>query len=103
MTQKQIDDLIHAPTRLRIMAALVELGPDSEITFPRLQTLLNMTPGNLSSHLKRLEGADYLAMSRSFTPRGVAKTTVRVTDTGIAAFAAYVASLKSIIGAPLEA
>ena len=62
-----------------------------------------MTPGNLSSHLKRLEGADYLAMSRSFTPRGVAKTTVRVTDTGIAAFDAYVASLKSIIGAPLEA
>ena len=53
MTQKQIDDLIHAPTRLRIMAALVELGPDSEITFPRLQTLLNITPSNLSSHLKR--------------------------------------------------
>ena len=63
MTQKQIDDLIHAPTRLRIMAALVELGPDSEITFPRLQTLLNMTPGNLSSHLKRLEGAAFLLES----------------------------------------
>ncbi|MFV0405485.1 MAG: transcriptional regulator [Propioniciclava sp.] len=57
MPPAEMDELIHAPTRLRIMSVLVELGLESEIAFARLQAHLEMTPGNLSAHLKRLEKA----------------------------------------------
>ncbi|WP_425320998.1 transcriptional regulator [Actinomyces qiguomingii] len=96
-----MDELIHAPTRLKIMAALVELGEDSEITFSRLQDLLEMTPGNMSAHIKRLEHAGYLATTKTFTRRGVAQTRIRVTGRGITAFDKYVNDLQALIGRPL--
>ena len=97
----ELNDLIHAPARLKIMASLVELGQDSEITFTRLQDLLGMTPGNLSAHLKKLERVNYLTITKSFTPRGVTQTCVRVTGDGIAAFTAHVEQLKNIVGGRL--
>lgn len=97
-----MDEVIHAPTRLRIMSALVELGPTSEITFARLLALLEMTPGNLSAHLKRLESAGYVAVTKGFTPRGVAQTRIRVTAAGLGAFEGYVDRLREIIGSTLE-
>ncbi|QIM15188.1 helix-turn-helix domain-containing protein [Leucobacter insecticola] len=98
MVSKEMDEVIHAPARLRIMSVLVELGPDSEITFARLQSHLDMTPGNLSAHIKRLERVHYLAVSKGFTARGVAQTSISVTLEGMDAFNAYVEQLKSIIG-----
>lgn len=95
-----MNELIHTPTRLRIMSALVELGTGSEISFSRLQELLEMTPGNLSAHVKRLEDAGYVTMQRGFTARGAAQTHIAITDAGAEAFAEYIKQLKNIIGAP---
>ena len=50
-----LDPVIHAQGRLRITAALATLGADESITFTRLQELLAMTAGNLSTHLRKLE------------------------------------------------
>ncbi|SDM88191.1 DNA-binding transcriptional regulator, MarR family [Actinomyces ruminicola] len=99
----EMDELIHAPTRLKIMSALVELGENSEITFSRLQDLLEMTPGNMSAHIKRLERAGYLATTKTFTRRGVAQTRIKVTSRGIAAFDDYVRQLQTLIRTPLTA
>lgn len=97
-----MNELIHTPTRLRIMSTLVELGTSSEISFSRLQELLDMTPGNLSAHVKRLEDAGYLTMQRSFTPRGATQTHIAITAEGETAFAEYIQQLKTIIGNPLD-
>ncbi|MEZ5088006.1 MAG: transcriptional regulator [Tessaracoccus sp.] len=101
MPAREMDELIHAPTRLRIMSVLVELGTGSDITFARLQAHLEMTPGNLSAHVKRLQQAEYLEITKGFTPRGVAQTYIRVTEKGIEAFNSYIEQLKDIIGTPL--
>lgn len=97
-----MNELIHTPTRLKIMSALAELGVGSDISFTRLQALLDMTPGNLSAHVKRLEDAGYVTMERSFTPRGAAQSHITITLDGEAAFIEYVQQLRSIIGAPLN-
>ncbi len=101
MTTREMNELIHTPTRLRIMSALAELGVGSDISFTRLQALLDMTPGNLSAHVKRLEDAGYVAMERSFTPRGAARSHIAITPDGQAAFIEYVQQLRNIIGTPL--
>lgn len=85
----QPDPLVHAPVRLRLLATLTALPSDDDaLTFPRLAKLLDVTPGNLTSHLRALESADYVATSTTGRGRG-SVTTVGLTPTGRAAFAAY--------------
>jgi DNA-binding transcriptional ArsR family regulator len=55
----ELDPVIHAQGRLRIAAALATLKADESMSFPRLQELLDMTAGNLSTHLRKLEDAEY--------------------------------------------
>jgi hypothetical protein len=43
----KLNEIIHQPVRLRIMAALVTLGPDEEVDFSYLRKLLEVTDGNL--------------------------------------------------------
>jgi DNA-binding transcriptional ArsR family regulator len=53
----ELDPVIHAQARLRIVSALATLDRGESITFPRLLELLDMTAGNLSTHLRKLEDA----------------------------------------------
>src|SRR5690606_29703147 len=64
-----LDPVIHAQARLRIVATLATLDPDDQITFPRLQELLDFTAGNLSTHLRRLEEAGYIAVQKTHRGR----------------------------------
>ncbi|MGD7705688.1 transcriptional regulator [Microlunatus sp. Y2014] len=84
----QPDPLVHAPVRLRLLATLTALPADDALTFPRLAKLLDVTPGNLTSHLRSLEAADYIATTTTGRGRG-SVTTVALTPTGRAAFTAY--------------
>ncbi len=61
----ELDPVIHAAARLRITAALATLHRDESITFPRLQELLEMTAGNLSTHVRKLEEAGYVAVEKT--------------------------------------
>ena len=54
-----LDPVIHGPVRLRVMVTLATLRKGDSLSFTRLQELLGLTPGNLITHLRRLEEAGY--------------------------------------------
>ncbi|WP_127475915.1 transcriptional regulator [Microbacterium sulfonylureivorans] len=93
----ELDPVIHAAARLRITAALATLDPGESIAFPRLQELLGMTAGNLSTHVRRLEDAGYVAVDK--THRGRTPVTyLALTTRGRRAFEDYAETLRSVLG-----
>lgn len=93
----ELDPVIHAAARLRITAALATLDSDESIAFPRLQGLLDMTAGNLSTHLRKLEDAEYVRVEK--THRGRTPVTyVALTTRGRRAFEDYTAALRAVLG-----
>lgn len=94
----ELDPVIHAPARLRIVTTLYEALEDGdEITFPALQKLLDMTPGNLTTHLAKLESAGYVESTKTFVGRKPT-TLVTITPAGRAAFRAYRTQLLELLG-----
>ncbi|MCX2728180.1 transcriptional regulator [Thermomicrobium sp. 4228-Ro] len=91
-----LDELIHQPTRLRIMAALAALAPNSEVEFTYLRDLLELTDGNLSAHLLRLEEAGYVRSRKTFVGRKP-RTYVALTPRGRAAFESHRAALLALL------
>jgi hypothetical protein len=64
-----LDPVIHAQARLRLTVALAALAAGDQITFPRLQQLLEMSAGNLSTHLRKLEDAGYVQITKTYQRR----------------------------------
>jgi DNA-binding transcriptional ArsR family regulator len=91
-----VDPIIHQPTRLKIMAALVSLAEGDQVDFNFLLDLLGLSDGNLSVHLQKLEKAKLIAIVKEFVNR-YPKTWVRITKRGRKAFEEYVSSLESIL------
>jgi len=92
----KLNPLIHQPTRLRIMAALVGMDDGDKADFTFLRDLLGLTDGNLSVHLQRLEEAGYVAVEKTFVGRRP-KTWIWAAPEGRAAFAVHVDALERII------
>lgn len=92
-----LDPVIHAQARLRIMASLATLDPGEQISFPRLQELLEMTAGNLSTHLRKLEDADYVAVEKTHKGR-TPITYLALSRTGRRAFEDYMDALRTVLG-----
>ena len=92
----ELNETIHQPVRLRIMAALVTLEPEVEVDFAYLRTLLEVTDGNLGAHLRKLEEAGYIAINKTFVERKP-RTFITVTDAGRKVFQEHVAALESIL------
>jgi DNA-binding MarR family transcriptional regulator len=94
----ELDAVIHAQGRLRIMATLATLGDGDQIAFPRLQELLDMTAGNLSTHARKLEDAGYVEVEK--THRGRTPVTyLALTKKGRRAFEDYTEALRAVLGA----
>lgn len=93
---RKIDELIHQPIRLRLMAALIALRPGEQMDFVWLRDLLEVTDGNLGAHLLKLEDAGYIAVDKAFVGRRP-KTFLSATDKGRAAFHENVLALKEIL------
>ncbi|MEO5610588.1 MAG: transcriptional regulator [Ornithinibacter sp.] len=93
----ELDPVIHAPARLRIMATLSAVPERDAISFTRLQQLLDLTAGNLTTHLRRLEDAAYVQVWRSGSGRS-ARTTAALTTRGRLALSAYREALTAILG-----
>lgn len=90
----KLDDVIHGRVRLGIMAYLA----DAEAAdFIELKTLLEVTQGNLSVHLRKLEEAGYIGIDKSFVDRKPL-TRVRMTPAGRKAFAAYLEAIAKLVG-----
>lgn len=93
----ELDPVIHAQARLRITAALSTLEPEESITFPRLQELLDMTAGNLSTHLRKLEDAGYVSVDKTHQGR-TPVTYLALSRAGRRAFEDYMDTLRSVLG-----
>jgi DNA-binding MarR family transcriptional regulator len=89
-----IDEVIHGRIRLGVMAFLAGAGAAD---FATLKGRLQATDGNLSVHLRKLEDAGYVAVTKSFVDRKPL-TEVRITDAGRAAFVKYLDSLSKLVG-----
>jgi DNA-binding MarR family transcriptional regulator len=96
MTQDELDPVIHAPARLRIVVTLSTLAVGEDLSFTRLQDLIGLTPGNLITHLRKLEEAGYVTTVKSGS--GVtARTAVALTAEGRAALDRYTTALRQLL------
>ena len=98
--QVELDPVIHAAARLRVTTTLAALGPGDSLAFTRLQGLLDMTAGNLSTHLRKLEDAEYVLVTKGHQGR-VPSTHVEATRLGRRAFEDYVAQLQELLRPPV--
>jgi DNA-binding MarR family transcriptional regulator len=91
-----LNETIHQPVRLRIMAALAALEAGNEVDFTYLRQLLEVTDGNLGAHLRKLEEAGYIAVNKTFVERKP-RTFVSATAEGRRVFQEHVAALELIL------
>ncbi len=94
----ELNEIIHQPVRLRIMAALVALEPGNEVDFSYLRDLLDVTDGNLGAHLRKLEDAGYIAVNKTFVERKP-RTYIAATAEGRKIFQDHVNALETILRA----
>ena len=92
----ELNEMIHQPVRLRIMAALITLEPDEEVDFTYLRNLLQVTDGNLGAHLRKLEEVEYITLNKLFVDRKP-RTFISATAKGREVFDEHVAALESIL------
>jgi DNA-binding transcriptional ArsR family regulator len=96
MTADSLDPVIHAPARLRIVAMLAALPDGASLSFTRLQDMLELTPGNLITHLRKLEDAGYLNSETTGNGRA-SRTSIALTRQGHAALGTYADTLRDLL------
>lgn len=89
----QLDRVIHEKGRLAIMS-LLAAAP--HVAFTEMRDTLNMTDGNLTTHLRTLHEAGYVSVTKAFQ-RGRPLTTYALTSSGRHAFTAYIDLLERIV------
>jgi DNA-binding MarR family transcriptional regulator len=85
--------MLHERGRLAIVSVLAAAG---SVSFTELRDTLEMTDGNLSVHLQRLEEKGYVAIEKQFVGRRP-HTTCRLTKNGRQAFTKYLDHLQALI------
>lgn len=93
-----LNEVIHQPVRLRIMASLACLPSESQASFNYLKDLLELTDGNLGAHLRKLEESGYVEICKTFV-NNKPQTYVEATSLGKKAFREHVAALEEILSA----
>lgn len=89
-----LDRVIHEPARLLIVALLSGV---KEADFLWLLNESQLTKGNLSSHLARLEEAGYVEIEKTFRGK-IPLTIVRLAKPGRAAFEDYKKNMSGLLG-----
>jgi DNA-binding MarR family transcriptional regulator len=92
-----INETIHQSTRLRIMSMLVVQPETDRLAYTFIRKTLDLTGGNLTTHLRRLEGAGYLTITKEFHDSNP-RTWIRATREGRRAFAEYLSNLEKALG-----
>lgn len=92
----RLDEVIHGRMRLGIMAFLS--GVESA-DFNTLKARLQATDGNLSVHLRKLEDAGFVAVTKRFEGRKPL-TEASMTPSGRDAFVAYLDALTGLVPKP---
>lgn len=94
-----LDPVIHAQARLRVMTVLASVAEGDRLAFPRVQELLDMTAGNLSTHLRKLEDAGYVDLVKAHRGR-TPVTWVALSRRGRRAYEEYVDTLRAYLDGP---
>lgn len=89
----ELDPVLHERGRLAITSVLAAV---ESLTFTELRDQLEMTDGNLSVHLQKLEDRGYVAIDKQFVGRRP-QTTCRLTPVGKRAFERYLDHLERIV------
>jgi DNA-binding MarR family transcriptional regulator len=89
----ELDKLVHQPTRLELFAYLYQHG---ESTFTDLTDDLDLTEGNLSSHLQRMEDAGAVDIRKEFVDKRP-RTSAVLTEDGERLFENHVEQLQGLI------
>jgi DNA-binding MarR family transcriptional regulator len=89
----QLDRVIHEKGRLAIMSML---AASPELSFTEMRDALKMTDGNLTTHIRTLQEAGYLSVTKSFQ-NNRPLTTCALTPAGKKAFTNYINLLESIL------
>ena len=86
--------IFHEPNRLAIMSAL-SCAPEG-VTFTELKGECALTDGNLSRHLKALEEAGAIQITKAFVD-AKPRTTVFLSDQGRGSFLDYLQALEEVL------
>jgi DNA-binding MarR family transcriptional regulator len=89
----QLDRVIHEKGRLAIMSML---AANPELSFTELRDSLSMTDGNLTTHIRTLQEAGFLSVTKSYQ-KNRPLTTCALTTVGRAAFTQYINLLEQIV------
>ena len=93
MIKPKFDELIHAPTRLALVALL---AATEWAEFQFLRDSLGLSDSALSKQLTTLEDAGYIQIRKGFVGQRP-RTSARLTSVGRAAFDQHVAALQAIV------
>ncbi|MFD7865288.1 winged helix-turn-helix domain-containing protein [Streptomyces sp. NPDC057682] len=92
-----LDPVIHAPARLQIVSLLAAA---TEAEFGFVRDSLEISDSVLSKHAAALEKAGYIEIRKGYVGKRP-RTWLKLSPEGRRAFAAYVDTLRSIVGSPL--
>jgi DNA-binding MarR family transcriptional regulator len=90
---EQLQKVFDSRVRLGVMSALMV---NAQVSFNELKELINVTDGNLASHLKALEENGYVKVNKGFVGRKT-NTTYAVTKAGEKAFRLHLDALEQMI------
>ena len=93
MTEAKFDDLIHAPTRLAIVALL---AATEWAEFRYIRDAVGLSDSALSKQLTTLDENGYVEIDKGYAGKRP-RTTARLTTAGRKAFAGHVAALQAIV------
>jgi DNA-binding MarR family transcriptional regulator len=89
----QLNKIFDSRIRIGIMSALIVA---EGLSFNDLKALIDVTDGNLATHLKTLEDSAYLKVKKGFIGRKT-NTVYSITKAGEKAFRAHLDALEQII------
>ncbi len=90
---EQLNKVFDSRIRIGIMSALMV---NDSLNFNDLKALIDITDGNLATHLKTLEDNKYIDVKKGFIGRKT-NTTYSITKAGEKAFRAHLDALEQII------
>ena len=89
----QLDEVIHAPIRLAIVATLAQ---GDEFDFKALRDVIDISDSLLSRQINTLEQAGYVEVQKGFVGKRP-RTWISLTDNGLAAFRSHVKAFERLV------
>lgn len=93
-----VNDIIHTPVRLAIMIFLL---PKGKALFTEVQKVLDLTAGNLSSHIKKLEENGLIEVQKAFI-KAKPTTILYLTEKGVNSIQEYANLMTTALTTILE-